>query len=267
MQSATQPAPVSKSKLWAGIIISAIPALFLLLDGVMKLVKPAQVVETTVRLGYPEGVILPLGIVVIACAVIYLIPRTAVLGAILLTGYLGGAVASHVRLGNPLFTHILSPVYFGALIWGGLSLRDGRLPEHLKSGVQSASVSKKAFWFGIIISALPALGLLLSGSGKLAKPATILTEFSRLGYPESVILGLGILEISCTIVYLIPRISVLGAILLTGYLGGVVATHVRIGDPFAYAFIIPITFGALLWLGLYLRDARLRDLIPLRKEK
>jgi|RhiMetdeSRZDD1v2_1073273.scaffolds.fasta_scaffold103526_2 DoxX-like protein len=266
MQASAQPAPVSTKKLWTGIVISAVPALFLLFDGVMKLIKPPIVVETTVKLGYPESVILGLGIVLIACTVIYVIPRTAVLGAILLTGYLGGAVATHVRAGGSLF-EILFPVIMGALVWGGLSLRDARLPEHLQSSAQSASVSKKAFWSGIIISALPALGLLFSGSGKLAKPETILTEFSRLGYPESVVLGLGILEIACTIVYLIPRISVLGAILLTGYLGGVVATHVRIGDPFAYVFIIPITFGALLWLGLYLRDARLRALIPLRKEK
>jgi hypothetical protein len=266
MESATQPAPVSKTKLWVGIIISAIPALFLLLDGVMKLIKPPIVVETTVQLGYPESAIFGLGIVLLACTVVYLIPRTAVLGAILLTGYLGGAVATHVRAGGSLF-EILFPGIMGALVWGGLALRDARLPDHLQSSAQLGAVSKKAFWAGIIVSALPALGLLLSGSGKLAKPATILTEFSRLGYPESVVLGLGILEVSCTIVYLIPRISVLGAILLTGYLGGVVATHARIGDPFAYVFIIPITFGVLIWGGLYLRDLRLRALIPLRKEK
>lgn len=266
MQSATQPAPVSKKKPWAGIIISALPALFLLLDGAMKLAKPPVVVEGTIKLGYSESIIFPLGIVLLACTIVYLIPRTAVLGAILLTGYLGGAVATHVRVGDPLFSHTLFPVYFGALLWLGLFLRDERMREYMRSGAQSASVSKKALWAGIIISALPALGLLLSSYGKLTKPEPILTEFSRLGYPESVILGIGIIEAACTIVYLIPRISVLGAILLTGYLGGVVATHARIGDTFAYIFIIPIIFGALLWAGLYLRDARLRALVPLRKE-
>jgi len=263
MQSATQPAPASKKKPWAGIIIGALPALFLLFDGVMKLAKPPVVVETTVRLGYPESIILPLGIVLLACVAVYLIPRTSVLGAILLTGYLGGAVASHVRLGDPLFTHILSPVYFGALIWVGLSMRDDRLREHIQSGAQSASASKKALWAGIIISALPALMLLFAGSTKLAKPASVVKEFARLGYPESVILGIGILELACTVVYLIPRASVLGAILLTGYLGGAVATHVRIGDPF-YNILAPILFGALIWGGLFLRDVRLRALIPLR---
>jgi hypothetical protein len=127
MQASAQPAPVSTKKLWAGIIISALPALFLLFDGVMKLIKPPIAVETTVQLGYQESVILPLGIVLLACTVVYLIPRTSVLGAILLTGYLGGAVATNVRVGNPLFTHILFPIYVGALIWGGLYLRDARL--------------------------------------------------------------------------------------------------------------------------------------------
>jgi hypothetical protein len=128
MQSDTQPAPVSKGMLWVGWIISALPSLFLLMDGVMKLLKPAIVVETTVQLGYPQGVILGLGIVLLGCTVLYVIPRTAVLGAILLTGYLGGAVATHVRVSAGLLD-ILFPVIFGALLWGGLFLRDARLRE------------------------------------------------------------------------------------------------------------------------------------------
>jgi hypothetical protein len=117
---------ISRKALWAGWIMTVLPALFLLFDGVMKLVKPEFVVKATVQLGYPEGVILPLGIVLLACTVLYLIPRTAVLGAILLTGYLGGAVATHVRVSAGLF-EILFPVVFGALLWGGLLLRDPRL--------------------------------------------------------------------------------------------------------------------------------------------
>jgi hypothetical protein len=93
---------------------------------VMKLVKPAHVVEGTVRLGYPESVILPLGIVLIACTVVYLIPRTSILGAILLTGYLGGAVATHVRVGEGLFP-VSFPILLGVLLWGGLYMRDDRL--------------------------------------------------------------------------------------------------------------------------------------------
>ncbi len=123
MQSEAQPAPVSKKRLWAGRIVGGLPALFLLMDAIMKLVKPAPIVEATVKLGYSENVIIPLGIVLLICTVLYLIPLTSVLGAILLTGYLGGAVATHVRAGEGLFS-IVFPVIFGALLWLGLYLRD-----------------------------------------------------------------------------------------------------------------------------------------------
>ena len=130
MQTATQTAPVSKKSLLAGRIISALPALALLADGVGKLVKPAEVVETTVKLGYSESVILPLGIVLLVCTILYVAPQTAVLGAILLTGYLGGAVATHTRIGDPSYK-ILAPILVGALAWGGLYLRDARLRDLL----------------------------------------------------------------------------------------------------------------------------------------
>jgi ABC-type transport system involved in cytochrome c biogenesis permease component len=127
IKSDGQSVPLSKRTLWTGRTMSALPTLFLFVDGVGKLVKPAPVVEGTLQLGYPESVILGLGIVLLTCTVLYVIPRTAVLGAILLTGYLGGAIATHVRVGNPLFSHILFPVYIAVLIWGGLYLRDERL--------------------------------------------------------------------------------------------------------------------------------------------
>lgn len=126
MQPNIQTTSVSSGALWGGRIMSWLPALFLLVDGVMKLFKPAAVVEATVKLGYPENIILPLGIVLTICVVLYLIPRTAVLGAILLTGYLGGAVATHVRVGEGLFP-ISLPIIFGILLWGGLYLRDNRV--------------------------------------------------------------------------------------------------------------------------------------------
>jgi hypothetical protein len=126
MESAHQTAPASKKMLWAGLILSWLPALFLLVDGVMKLIKPAPVVEATVKLGYAESILLGLGIVLITCTVLYLIPRTSVLGAILLTGYLGGAVATHVRAGEGWFP-VLFPVFFAILLWGGIYLRDERL--------------------------------------------------------------------------------------------------------------------------------------------
>jgi len=126
MTKGNHPALVATKKLWAGRIVSALPALFLLVDGGMKLVRPAPVVEATVQLGYPESVIFGLGIVLLACTVFYLVPRTSILGAILLTGYLGGAVATHVRVGDGLFP-IFLPVILGVLVWGGLFLRENRL--------------------------------------------------------------------------------------------------------------------------------------------
>jgi hypothetical protein len=113
-------------QLWTGRVLSALPAMFLLLDGAMKIPKPSFVVEATTNLGYQENVIVPLGITLLICTVLYLIPQTAVLGAVLLTGYLGGAVATHVRVGNGAF-EIVFPVIFGAMLWGGLVLRDTRL--------------------------------------------------------------------------------------------------------------------------------------------
>jgi hypothetical protein len=127
-QPDTQAHCVSRKALWAGWILSALPALFLLFDGGMKLFKPEFVVKATVQLGYPESVIVPLGIVLTVCTVLYLIPRTAILGAILLTGYLGGAVNTHVRAGQGAF-EVLFPVIFGALLWGGLFLRERRLRD------------------------------------------------------------------------------------------------------------------------------------------
>jgi len=115
---------ISRKQIITGRVLSGLAVLFLLFDAVGKLVRPVQVVEGTTQLGWPAGVILPLGIVQVVLLILYLFPRTSVLGAILWTGYLGGAVATHVRLGNPLFSHILFPTYIAALLWGGLWLRD-----------------------------------------------------------------------------------------------------------------------------------------------
>jgi DoxX-like protein len=127
MRSDTQSAPFSTNSVLAGRIVSALPILFLLFDVSLKFMKPAIAVQTTLELGYPESSILTTGIILLACLILHLIPRTSVLGAILLTGYLGGAVATHFRIGNPLFSHTLFPIYVGVLIWGGLFLRDARL--------------------------------------------------------------------------------------------------------------------------------------------
>ncbi len=122
---------ISKKRLWAGRILSGWAALFFLMDGGMKLFKPPAVVEATVHLGYPESDIAGIGVVLLACTVLYLIPRTAMFGAVLLTGYLGGAVASQLRVSAPWF-NILFPVAFACFAWGGLYLRDNRLQSILE---------------------------------------------------------------------------------------------------------------------------------------
>lgn len=115
-------APVSKGILWAGRVVTALPVLFLLIDGAAKLFKPAPVVEATTQLGYSANTIVPIGIVLLVCTILYLIPKTSVLGAILVTGFLGGAVATHVRAGTGMFP-VLFPVILGGLLWLGLYLR------------------------------------------------------------------------------------------------------------------------------------------------
>ncbi len=120
--------------------------------------------------------------------------------------------------------------------------------------------SKAARWAGYIMAVLPVLLLLMSGVMKLMAPPTVVEGFVRLGYPENLALGIGVVELLCVVLYLIPQTAVLGAILLTGYLGGATASHVRIGEPFHMAVLL----GIVLWGSLYIRDARLRALIPLR---
>ena len=127
MQSATHTTTSSSAGLWAGRIAGGLVVLFLLFDAAVKLLMLPLAAEANAQLGYAEHIVFPLGILELACLALYVMPRTAVLGAILLTGYLGGAVATHVRAGSPLFSHILFPVYVGLLVWGALFLRDGRL--------------------------------------------------------------------------------------------------------------------------------------------
>lgn len=131
MAAATETLTEPRTRPWAGYIVSALPILFLTMDAVGKLIKPQAVITGTVELGYQESIIVPLGILLLACTILYAIPRTAVLGAILLTGYLGGTVASHARIGNPVFSHMLFGVYIGIFVWLGLYLRDTRLRKLL----------------------------------------------------------------------------------------------------------------------------------------
>lgn len=124
----------SKASRITGWVLSGIVILFLLFDAVGKFVKPDMVVQGTTDLGYPASLITPIGIILLVCTVLYAIPRTALLGAVLLTGYLGGAVATHFRIENPLFSHTLFPVYLGILLWWGVYLRSSRLRRLIHPG-------------------------------------------------------------------------------------------------------------------------------------
>ena len=129
-------APAARSTartLWAGRILTGIAVAFLTFDTVFKLVAATAAVEGTVQLGFAPQHLLVIGVIELVCLVLYLIPRTAPLGAILWTGYFGGAIATHLRLENPLLTHTIFPIYVAALIWGGLYLRDARVRALLRS--------------------------------------------------------------------------------------------------------------------------------------
>jgi hypothetical protein len=117
----------SRARLWAGRALLGVPVLFLVFDCVIKLVRIAPVLDSFNELGYPESLALAIGILESVCLIVLLVPRTSILGAILLTGYLGGAVATHVRVGSPLASHVLFPVYVALLIWAALFLREDRL--------------------------------------------------------------------------------------------------------------------------------------------
>ena len=121
----------AKKRSTAGYVLTGLVAAFLAFDTVMKLLQLAPAVQGTTELGYPAGTVVVIGAIELVCLVLYLIPPTSVLGALLLTGYLGGAIATHVRIGSPLPTHTLFPIYVALMVWGGLYLRESRLRELL----------------------------------------------------------------------------------------------------------------------------------------
>jgi DoxX-like family len=123
----TEPMTTPAGASWAARVMSGLAIAFLAFDTVMKVLLAAPAVQGTTELGYPDSAVFTIGAIQLVCLVTYVIPRTAVLGAVLLTGYLGGAIATHLRLGNPLLTHQLFPLYVAALLWGGLYLREPRL--------------------------------------------------------------------------------------------------------------------------------------------
>jgi len=131
----SSPRALSTGAVWTGRVLSTIISLLLGFDATMKLLQIAPVVKASAQLGYSAHAVFGIGVVLAACVALYAIPRSALLGALLLTGYLGGAIATHVRAGNPLFTHVLFPIYVATIVWAGLVLRDARLRTFLKSWV------------------------------------------------------------------------------------------------------------------------------------
>lgn len=129
MPTSVEAATPSKARLWTGRILSTLTVLFLIMDIVFKFIRPIppQVMQSISQLGFQPSILPITGILLVVCTLLYVLPATSVLGAVLLTGYLGGAVSVHVRVGNPLFGYILFPVYIGILLWAGLCLREPRL--------------------------------------------------------------------------------------------------------------------------------------------
>jgi hypothetical protein len=126
---------------------------------------------------------------------------------------------------------------------------------------QAPAISKSIVWISWILSAIPVLMILFASSAKLLKTPQIMETMAQFGFSPSLVVVVGVIELLCTIAYVIPRTSVLGAILLTGLFGGAIVTNVRVGNP---GYYMPLLFGIFAWGGLYLRDPRLRDLIPIR---
>src|SRR5688572_28826961 len=118
-----------RTTLVAGYVLTGVVALFLTFDTIIKVLRLAPAIQGTTALGYQADAVLPIGMAELVCLVLYLVPQTAVLGAVVLTGYLGGAIATHVRMGSPLLSHTLFPIYVALIAWGGLYLRERRLRE------------------------------------------------------------------------------------------------------------------------------------------
>jgi len=212
----------TKNAAWAGRIVSILPMLFLLFDAVMKLMNAAPVAEAQTQLGIPQNLTLSIGILELACVLIYAIPQSSILGAILLTGYLGGATAIQMRVANPLFTHLLFPAYVGLLLWGGLYLRDERLrrlltyrkvvrvidtpTESVRTGRSTSKRLNAALW---IVQGILAALFLFAGSTKLILPIEVLVS---MGSPNQIVLPgwflrfIGVAEVLGAIGLILPRL-------------------------------------------------------------
>lgn len=253
----------SKSRIYTGYTLTVLSILFMTMDASIKFTSSPQVTQTMAQLGFPLRLTQAIGVLALTCTILYAIPATAVLGALLLTGYLGGAIALHLRVDNPLFTHILFPVYIALFIWGGIWLRDRRVrklfPITRRSG--AAASAKRFVVIGYILTTISALLVLVTAAVKFTyvpKPGSPPPLF-----PMHHIHLLGYIEIVCTALYLFPATSFLGALLLTAYMGGATAVNLQSGQA-VLPSLVPVMFSALAWAGVWLRDSRLRRLLPVR---
>jgi hypothetical protein len=258
----TQAAP-PKAARYTGYIFTTLFALFMLIDAGMKFTHAAPVTEANNQLGFPLHLVPAIGVLAFVLLALYLVRRTSVLGAVLFTGYLGGAIALHLRVDSPLFSHTLFPIYIAVFLWGGLWLRDPNLRElfPVTRPLATPPASKKLLWTGYILTALGALLILFSAVMKFiyVPPAGSPPP----SFPLHHIHHIAYIEIVCVLLYLIPRTSFSGAVLLAGYLGGATCINLRDGQSIG-ASLIPAFIGIILWAGLWLRDLRLHSLLPLR---
>ncbi|HEU4637142.1 MAG TPA: DoxX family protein, partial [Edaphobacter sp.] len=236
----------SKSRIYTGYTLTVLSILFLLMDACIKFTSSPQVAQTIAQLGFPMRLTKAIGVLALACTVLYAVPATAVLGSLLLTGYLGGAIALHLRVDNPLFTHILFPIYVALFIWGGIWLRDRRLQEVFPITARSGEpVSPRKFVVtGYILTTISALLVLLTAVVKFTfvlKPGSPPPIF-----PMHHIHLLGYIEIVCTVLYLFPATTFLGALLLTAYMGGATAVNLQSGEA-VLPSLVPVLFSALAW--------------------
>jgi len=253
---------------WTGYALTGVFTLFMLFDIAIKLIRLPIVEQTMAQLGYPPGLGFPIGVAEAIFLILYLVPRTSMLGAVLFTATFGGAMVSHIRLNAPLFTHILFGAYLGLFLWGGLWLRDPMLRTLLpwkSSMVRDGDLAAPSRWLYWACT-LFFVGFIIADTiVKLIHWQVVEDIMAHLGFGPEIGVLISIMETIFLVLYLIPRTSVLGAVLFMGMLGGVVAGHVRVGDPLITHELAGVYLGIAMWLRLWLRDPLLRTLFPVRR--
>lgn len=253
---------------WTGWLLTGLFTLFMLFDTGIKLVRLPIVEETMAQLGYPPGLGFPIGLAEAVFLILYLIPRTSMLGAVLFTGIFGGAMVSHIRLDAPLFSHVLFGAYLGLLMWGGLWLRDPALRRILPfgPGARDDTVHAQGLdWFAWTCTIFFVGFIIADTIVKLVHWQVVEDIMAHLGFGPRIGVMVSVMETLFLILYLIPRTAVLGAVLFMGMLGGVVAGHVRVGDPLITHELAGVYLGIAMWARLWLRDPALRAVFPVRK--